>query len=47
MVIYPNRLLAQRSQTETELKQQAIIELIITTVLYKFTTLSREEVLMR
>ncbi|MDR5640162.1 DUF2887 domain-containing protein [Thermosynechococcus sp. HY213] len=45
MVIYPNRLLAQRSQTETDLKQQAIIELIITTVLYKFTTLSREEVL--
>ncbi|MDR7992639.1 DUF2887 domain-containing protein [Thermosynechococcus sp. TG252] len=45
VVIYPNRLLAQRSQTETDLKQQAIIELIITTVLYKFTTLSREEVL--
>ncbi|QEQ01179.1 Rpn family recombination-promoting nuclease/putative transposase [Thermosynechococcus sp. CL-1] len=39
------RLLAQRSQTERAPNLEAIIELITTIVLYKFTKLSREEVL--
>ncbi|AHB87642.1 protein of unknown function DUF2887 [Thermosynechococcus sp. NK55a] len=39
------RLLAERAQGEEAPRSEAIIELITTIVLYKFTELSREEVL--